>query len=181
MYMCLCTCMHVVKSYWPFLSKSPFFLPFKQHKESFREVPPSPFSLCFLQIHSIIYSKFANKGCIQGCCSQPHKSPSSRSWAGGKGSAVGELFIKITSCKYVTAFGIWTRFCCLWTRFPILLRGNRGCWPSRIPCWASLNRICWDGRFWSEGLQPKEKRVGIGFLSEEHIWCNLPLWVAQIN
>lgn len=50
MYMCLCTCMHVVKSYWPFLSKSPFFLPFKQHKESFREVPPSPFSLCFLQI-----------------------------------------------------------------------------------------------------------------------------------
>lgn len=110
-------------------------------------------SLCFLQIHSIIYSKFANKGCIQGCCSQPHKSPSSRSWAGGKGSAVGELFIKITSYKYVTAFRIWTRFGCLWTRFPILLRGNQGCWPSRISCWASLNRICWDGRSWSEGLQ----------------------------
>ena len=35
---------------WLFLSKSLFFLPFKQHKESFGEVPPSPFSLCFLQI-----------------------------------------------------------------------------------------------------------------------------------
>lgn len=38
--MSVCTCMHVVKSYWPFLSKSLFFLPFKQHKESFGEVPP---------------------------------------------------------------------------------------------------------------------------------------------
>lgn len=27
----------------------------------------------------------------------------------------------------------------------------------------------------------EQERVGIEFLSEEHVWCNLPLWVAQIN
>lgn len=51
MYVCLCVCACVyVKSYWPFLSKSPFFLSFKQHKDSFGEVSPSPFPHCFLQI-----------------------------------------------------------------------------------------------------------------------------------
>lgn len=106
-------------------------------------------SLCFLQIHSNLLTKPVFRG-VAASLTNLHLPVLEQ-----KGRQV--LLVSYSSrshlVKYVTAFRIWTRFGCLWTRFPILLRENRGCWPSRILCWASLNRICWDGRSWSEGVQ----------------------------
>lgn len=99
---------------------------------------------------------------------------------GGEGSVACKLFIKIKSYKYVTAFSIWTRFSCLWTwtAIPNIAEGN-----SQIP-W--LGKSEQHPRSWKflgqKGCTSKQERAGIRFLSEEeHAWCNLPLWVAEIN
>ena len=86
---------------------------------------------------------------------------------GGKGSVVGgELFITITSYKYVTVFSIWTRFSCLWTWTAISSIAERkpGLLVQQNTVLGKSEHDPLRCKPWSEGLQ---ERAGIGFLSDQ--------------